>query len=121
MSKPLTATSPALFVDFNPPPLSLAPSFSSNTDTRVQISVNGGASGGAFASCFNVGSGVACGAVSATLVTVVDQMYEVKIERTGVRCSYHLIFVQVHIDLKSTTFSANPFDSFGAAIGTTNM
>jgi len=104
-----------------PPPLSLPPSFSSNTDTRVQISVNGGASGGAFASCFNVGSGVACGAVSATLVTVVDQMYEVKIERTGVRCSYHLIFVQVHIDLKSTTFSANPFDSFGAAIGTANM
>ncbi len=39
--------------------------------------MNGGVSGGAFASCFGVASGAACGAVSATLVTVVDQMYEV--------------------------------------------
>ena len=41
--------------------------------------MNGGVSGGAFASCFGVASGAACGAVSATLVTVVDQMYEVSV------------------------------------------
>jgi hypothetical protein len=51
---------------------------SSSTTARIQISVNGGLLAGGLASCFSVGSGVACGAVSAVIVTAVDQMYEVR-------------------------------------------
>ena len=51
---------------------------SSSTTARIQISVNGGLPAGGLASCFSVGSGVACGAVSAVIVTAVDQMYEVR-------------------------------------------
>jgi hypothetical protein len=50
---------------------------SSSTAARIQISVNGGLLAGGFASCFSVGPGVACGAVSAVIVTAVEQMYEV--------------------------------------------
>jgi hypothetical protein len=52
-------------------------SISSSTTARVLISVNGGAVAGSFASCFSVGSGATCGAVSAVIVTTVDLMYEV--------------------------------------------
>jgi hypothetical protein len=93
---------------------------SSSTTARIQISVNGGLLAGGLASCFSVGSGVACGAVSAVIVTAVDQMYEVR----------RLHFVvsnelpddsQVHIDFKSSSSTSNPLDSFGSAIGTANM
>jgi hypothetical protein len=54
---------------------------SSSTTSRLQISVNGGVSAGSFASCFNAAPGAACGAVSAVIVTAVDQMYEVSRRR----------------------------------------
>jgi hypothetical protein len=83
--------------------------------------VNGGTTGGSFASCFQLGPGVACGAVSAILTTAVDQMYEV-LQPTRFSIVHVLRHdLQVHIDFKSSSAVANPLDAFGSSIGTSNM